>query len=415
MYIKRTLEKFLKEANKQFPVLLVTGPRQVGKTSLLKHLSKDNRAYVTLDNPVSARLAKEEPELFLEQFKPPVLIDEIQYAPNLFPYIKMYVDEHQNKGDFWLTGSQRFQLMKGVSESLAGRVGIMNLLGLSQAELNNEADRSIPFFPETIRTSKAISSRKLYEKIWKGSFPSVAIDGSMSGDLFSGEDVFQGMDRDFFYSSYLQTYLQRDVKDLTKVGDESAFLKFLYAVAIRTGQELNMSSLSKDVGKTVPTIKNWLSILEASGVIYLLRPYYNRLIRRAIKSPKIYFLDTGLCSYLTEWSTPADLEKGVMNGAMLETYVVAEIIKSYWHNGKREPLYFYRDKDGMEIDLIVQQGSTLYPIEIKKTGSPTKDMVKNFSLLKKKGLDVGKGALICLFDKHMPISVDADIVPVSFI
>jgi len=401
MHIARTLEKSLKEINKQFPVLLITGARQVGKTSILKHLSKDNRKYVTLDDPTLAQLAKDEPKLFLERFKPPVLIDEIQYAPNLFPYIKMHVDEYQEKGAFWLTGSQRFHLMKGVSESLAGRVGIMNLLGLSQAEINNNAYESSPFIPTDIKENKAISLPNLYKKIWKGSYPAIVIN--------------KELDRDVFYSSYLQTYLQRDVRDLANVGNEMSFLKFLQATAARTGQLLNLSDLAKDVSISQPTAKNWLSILEASGIIYLLKPYYNNITKRVVKTPKLYFLDTGLCSYLTNWTSSETLEVGAMSGAILETYVISEIIKSYWHNGKQESLYFYRDKDKKEIDLIIKQGDTLYPIEIKKTASPNKNMIKNFSLLEKLGMNISKGAIICLIDKHIPISVDVDAVPVSFI
>ncbi len=404
MYHQRTLENFFVDASQQFPIILVTGPRQVGKTTFLRHLSEGaKRTYVTLDDPNLAALAKEEPKLFLERFKPPVLIDEIQYAPELLPFIKMHVDESHRKGEFWLTGSQQFQLMKGVAESLAGRVAVINLLGLSLAEQQNYAAEALPFLPLPdllqirSKSSHRLNLLELYQKIWLGSFPSVALNPQM--------------DRNLFYSSYVQTYIQRDIRDLAKVGDEIAFLKFLRAAAARTGQLLNLTELTRDCGISVPTAKHWLSILQASGIVYLLEPYFTNVTKRLIKTPKLYFLDTGLCCYLTEWSSPETLEAGAMSGAILETFMLIEIIKSFWHNGRQAPLYYYRDKDKKEIDVLIFQDQTIYPLEIKKTANIQKTLVKHFSLLKNLNLTIGPGGLICLADSLLPIIPGVNAIP----
>lgn len=404
MYLRRTLQDFLRKASQKFPVLLVTGPRQVGKTTILKHLSDEDRTYVTLDDPILAQLAREEPRLFLQRFKPPILIDEIQYAPQLLPFIKMDVDNNKKQGSFWLTGSQQFQLMRGVSESLAGRVGIVNLLGLSLRELAHNADTDMPFLPtqqsidKRMKSARALSLSDVYSIIWRGSFPAMALD--LDGD------------RDLFYSSYLQTYLQRDLRDLAKVGDEGAFLKFLRTAAARTGQLLNMSDMARDAGISPVTAKNWLSILEVSGIIFLLEPFHTNVTKRLIKAPKLYFLDTGLASYLTEWSSPKTLEAGAMSGSILETFIFIEILKSYWHNGKRAPLYYYRDKDKKEIDLLIMQDKIIYPIEFKKTGSPSKEMIKNFGALKHLNVEVGEGGIICFCETVLPIIDEVQAIPI---
>ncbi len=404
MYLRRTLQDFLRKASQQFLVLLVTGPRQVGKTTILQHLSEEERTYITLDDPLLAQLAREEPKLFLERFKPPILIDEIQYAPQLLPYIKMHVDKNKIPGSFWLTGSQQFQLMRGVSESLAGRIGIVNLLGLSLRELEENAVSDTPFFPtlqtlnKRMQSAKVLSLKDIYSIIWHGSFPALALN--------------LNRDRDLFYSSYLQTYLQRDVRDLARVGDESAFFKFLRTAAARTGQLLNMSDMARDAGVSPVTAKNWLSILEASGIVFLLEPYHTNVTKRLIKAPKLYFLDTGLASYLTEWSTPETLEAGAMSGSILETFILTEILKSYWHNGKRAPLYYYRDKDKKEIDLLIVQDKVVYPIEFKKTGSPGKESIRHFAALKHLNIEIGEGGIICFCETLLPIADRVQAIPV---
>jgi predicted AAA+ superfamily ATPase len=376
------LGNFFRKADKQFPVLLVTGARQVGKTTFAQNLRDKARAYVTLDDPTLRNLAKEDPALFLQRFRPPVLIDEFQYAPELLPYIKMAVDRSRKPGLFWLTGSQQFLVMKGVSESLAGRAGIVNLLGLSRRGLAGKSKEPEPFLPTPtavsgrLKDGGALSLKALYRTIWRGSYPAIAID--------------EGVDRDLFYSSYVQTYLQRDVRDLARVGDESAFLRFLRAAAARTGQLLNMADLARDADVAPNTAKNWLSILQASGIVYLLEPWHSNVAKRLVKTPKLYFLDTGLCAYLTEWSSPETLEAGAMSGAVFETWVVAEIIKSYLHCGKQAPLYYYRDKDKLEIDLLIVVDGTIHPVEIKKTASPSKHDIRHFATLDKL-LDLGIG------------------------
>ncbi len=403
MYFSRTLERFLSEAAGYFPVLLVTGARQVGKTTLLKHLSAKPRTYVTLDDPLALSLAREDPALFMQRFPAPVLIDEIQYAPGLLPYIKMTVDRENRPGLFWLTGSQQFHLMRGVSESLAGRVGIVQLLGLSRMERSGQGLASTPFLPTEeglkgrLKADGKLSLQALYDMIWRGSFPAVVAQ--------------EAMDRNLFYSSYLQTYLQRDVQDLAQVGDTMAFLRFLRASAARSGQLLNMTELARDADVAPGTAKRWLSILQASGIAYLLEPYFNNVTKRLVKTPKLYFLDTGLCSYLTEWTSPKTLEAGAMSGAILETWIMGEILKSWWHNGRRAALYYYRDKDQKEIDLLIVQDGTIYPVEFKKSASPDKNAIRHFQVLRKLQMPIGPGAVICLAEQSLPLTRDVTVLP----
>ena len=400
----RTLGAFLEKASRQFPVVMVTGPRQIGKTTLLRELSEPERAYVTLDDPLIRELAQRDPALFFQRFQLPLLIDEVQYAPQLLPLVKMQVDTDPRPGRFWLTGSQQFHLMAGVSETLAGRVGILRLLGFSQAELDGTPDKA-PFLPlaETMRTDDAqVGLLDQYERIWTGALPALhRIDPP---------------ERDLFLSSYVQTYLQRDVRDLLNVGNEGAFLRFMRACAARTGQLLNLADLSRDSDISQPTAKQWLSVLVSSGIVYLLEPFHSNLTKRLVKTPKLHFLDTGLASYLTEWSSPRTLEAGAMNGAILETWVVSEILKSYWHHGKRAPLHFYRDKDQKEIDLLVLRDGVLHPVEIKKTAQPTPDSVRHFGVLdhlRRADLSIGHGAIVCFARTAMPLTESVSIVPVS--
>lgn len=404
MYINRAIEKTILEIERTFPVVLLTGPRQVGKTTLLQHLSEKSRKYVTLDDPMHRALAISDPGLFLQKFEPPLMIDEVQYAPSLFPYIKMYVDQHKRMGDFWLTGSQIFVMMKNVSESLAGRVGIVQILGLSNNEIMKQPSKPFSMdITELKQKSKLGKKQKimdLFTRIFTGSMPS----------LFE-----RNMPLETFFSSYIQSYLQRDIKELTQVGDELTFFKFLIAVAARTSQILNYAEISRDIGVSQPTVKQWLSILIASGMVYLVEPYYNNVLKRSIKSPKVYFLDTGLCSYLTKWTSPESLEAGAMSGSIFETYVVGEIIKSYFNAGKRPPLYFYRDKEQREIDLILFSNDTLFPIEIKKSSNPSKEAIQHFALLNKSGKPIGTGGIICLYDDLVPIDGNNWIIPVGLI
>jgi len=405
MYLRRTMEDFARAAARQFPVLLLTGARQVGKTTFLRHISEEGRAYVTLDDPLVLDLAKTEPALFLQRFRPPLLIDEVQYAPELLPYIKMEADSAGKAGLFWLTGSQQFHLMKGVSESLAGRVAIVQLLGFSRHEMMDRSSESRPFLPssdeiaERERTGGDLGLRDLYNLIWRGSLPAIALNPEM--------------DRNLFYGSYVQTYLQRDVRDLARVGDEMAFLRFLRAAAARTGRLLKLTELARDADVAPNTAKSWLSILQASGVVYLLEPFHTNLSKRLLKTPKLYFLDTGLCAYLTEWSSPETLEAGAMSGAILETWIVSELLKGYWHNGRRAPFYHYRDKDMREIDLLIARDGVLYPLEMKKTAAPSAGDIRRFKALDKLGMPVGPGGVICLIPKSLPLSETATAIPVT--
>jgi len=407
MYYPRTIEKSILDITDHFPVLLVTGARQVGKTTLLRHLAGEARRYVTLDDPLVLSLAREDPALFMQRFSGQVLIDEIQYAPELLPYIKMAVDGNKQAGQFWLTGSQQFHVMKNISESLAGRVGILSLLGLSRWEIIRKGQSqpiflpSLEIFQHEPLNKKALTLLELYRTIWRGSFPAMALDA--------------GLNRDQFLGSYVQTYLQRDVRDLAQVGDEMAFLRFLRACAARTGQLLNIAELSRDADISPVTGKKWLSILEASGLVYLLEPYFTNVTKRMVKAPKLYFLDTGLVAYLTEWSNPETLEAGAMSGAILETWIMGELLKGRLHNGQRAPFYYYRDKDQKEIDLLIIQDGTVYPLEFKKTASPDKNDIRHFAVLEKLKLPIGMGGVICLATQALPLTEKAWSIPVSWI
>jgi predicted AAA+ superfamily ATPase len=359
---------------------------------------------VTLDDPQALELAQEDPKLFLQRFPAPVLIDEIQYAPQLLPIIKMAVDAGCPKGSFWLTGSQQFHLMSGISESLAGRVGILRLLGFSLCELRGLAEEVRPFLPgapDTATPRAGLTLKELYYRIWRGSFPSMCLEPEM--------------DRDLFYGSYVQTYLQRDVKALVQVGNELAFLKFLRACAARTGSLLNLADIGRDAGISHNTAKHWLSVLESSGLVYLLEPFHANPTKRLVKTPKLYFTDTGLAAYLTQWSSPETLESGAANGAFFETWAFVEILKSYLHSGKPAPLYFYRDHDQREIDLLIHQDGQLFPVEFKKASSPGKADASVFSTLQKLNIPIGHGTIVCMTETPMPISETVTALPVGWL
>lgn len=409
MYIARTIEQAVQAISETYPVLLVTGPRQVGKTTLLQKLASSDRKYVTLDNPTFRDIANNEPELFLQRFSPPVMIDEIQYATGLLEYMKIHVDTHKKCGDFWLTGSQTFHMMKKVSETLAGRAGILRMTGLSNSEINGYSLPAFEVIPDLLISRLSIVKKmtmpEIFERIYKGSMPRL-YEMPQTG-------------REGYYESYLETYISRDIKDLTQVADELSFFRFIGIVAARTATSVNYETLANETGISAPTAKQWLSILVSSGLVLLVEPYFNNALKRVIKAPNMYFLDTGLCAYLTRWNSPEALEAGAMCGAFFETWVVAEIYKSYINNGKRPPLYFYRDSNRKEIDVIIHQNNTIHPIEIKKSAAP-KDAIKNFSVLKpienepSEGelfsgtahlkTNIGTGAVICLSSDVLPIN-----------
>ena len=403
-YIKRSAEEVIKKQEKMFKAILVTGARQVGKTTMLKNIKPDIN-YLTLDDMILNEEAQNDPNLFLKSHKVPVIIDEIQYAPDLLRYIKIAIDNSEEKAMFYLTGSQQFHLMKNVSESLAGRIGIVNLLGLSLREIE-KIDFHLPFMPTEIylKEREKYETNISYDKIWtiihKGTMPA----------LYQEESDFE-----MFYSTYVNTYIERDVRNLTQVGDTLTFLKFMTALASRIGQLLNLNSVANEVGITVPTAQRWLSILVSSNIIYLLEPYYNNIIKRTVKTPKIYFLDTGLVSYLTRWKDKEVLEAGNMAGNFFENFVIVEIIKSYYNNGElRPPLYFYRDKEKREIDLIIEQNGKLHPVEIKKSANPNKDMISSFKVLEKLG-KMGEGAIICMYDRIIDLDENNKAIPYSYL
>ena len=398
---ERTMTKIIEEFSRRFRVLLLTGQRQVGKTTLLDELVEKKRPYVTLDNPKHRILAQKDPELFLAENPPPILIDEVQYAPELFPYIKMYVDTHKNeKGAFWLTGSQKYKLMKGINESLAGRIVILELLGLSYREKIGLPYSGSPFIPELQNTKKIkpLTVNEVYQRIWEGSLPEPIADKKIN--------------REAFYSSYIQSYIERDVRDFYNIEKPVQFYNFLSSVAARTGNLVNYSNLARDIGIDIKTAQTWMGILERSGLVYLLQPYSPNVTSRIIKTPKVYFMDTGLCTYLCRWETPETLYAGAMDGAILETWCFGEIMKSYWHNGAEPLIYFYRDTDQKEIDFVIEKNMTLYPVEVKKTAMPGGNDIKHFDVLKKLGKKTGKGAVLCLSQDRTAINREAVSIPV---
>jgi len=405
MYIKRAIEYSVLKISQTFPVLLVTGPRQVGKTTLLKKLAEKSRKYVSLDDPDVRNIARKDPALFMQRYTPPIIIDEIQYAPEILPYIKMSVDNSGNKGGFWLTGSQIFHTMKNVSESLAGRVGVISLLGLSSSEI--ESQQSEPFTASTERLLSRIENVKqlgvveVYERIFRGFYP--ALHTKDSPELSD------------FYRSYINTYLQRDIRDLAQVADESAFLNFLIVVAARTAEPIIYDEIAKEAGVSAPTAKKWLSLLVSSGIVTLVQPYHNNILKRVTKMPMLHFLDTGLCAYLLKWGNSETLERGAMSGAFFESWVFSEIYKSYLNAGKEPPLYYYRDKDKREIDLLIYDNGVLHPIEIKKSASPSAAAAKHFKVLypvsepekygqpARQKVEVGTGLVVCMANDFLPL------------
>ncbi len=405
MYIKRAIEDSVIQASKTFPVLLVTGPRQVGKTTLLQHLAGQERKYVTLDDPEVRFLAKDDPSLFLQRYEPPVIIDEIQYAPEILPHIKMYVDRSKSKGDFWLTGSQMFHMMKNVSESLAGRVGILNLLGLSGSEINGIHSEPFTTSPERliarVKTAHKMSMPEIYEHIFRGGMPALYADNEINFETF--------------FSSYMNSYLQRDIKDLTQVADEMSFYNFMVAVAARTGRPVIYDELAREAGISAPTAKKWLSILVSSHIVALVQPYHNNVLKRIVKMPLLHFLDTGLCAYLMKWGNAQTLERGAMAGSFFESWVFSEIYKSYLNAAKVPPIFYYRDKDKKEIDLLLTYDGMLFPVEVKKSASPGSEAVKHFKALdpvteperfgelEQYKMQIGTGVVICMANDILPV------------
>lgn len=407
-YIARHMEQKVLELSRFFPALLITGPRQAGKTTMLKALAGREgigRGYVSLDDLNERDMARNDPKLFLQLHRPPVLIDEVQYAPELFTYIKIHVDEQQLPGGFWLTGSQIYRLMRGVQESLAGRVALLHLSPLSQREIAGIPPR--PFsvdFEALLQDSRVIppvSAPQLYERIWKGCMPALA----------SGAQP----EREIFYASYLSTCIERDVRELSGGIDALKFNRFVTSAAARCAQLVNFSALAEDADINVQTAKAWLNILETLGLVFLLHPYSNNVLKRTIRTPKLYFYDTGLVCYLTRWSSAEVAEAGAMSGALLENFTVSELVKSYQNVGASPYLYFYRDRDAREIDALLEADGKLFPLEIKKTATPDKRLVRNFDMIERSPLERGTGAVLCLAQSFSAFDRENLIVPVWMI
>ena len=407
MYIKRHAEQTVDKLAKMFGAILVTGSRQVGKTTMLQNITQ-NLTYATLDDLVVRASAQEESGTFFKDNPPPVFVDEIQKAPELFAQIKIILDRDRKKGQFFMCGSQQFQMMKGVSESLSGRIGLVTLLGFSLRE-SHHIDFDMPFLPtdEYFDAHKQQLADISYDEVWR------SIHRGSMPELFDNPDY----DWQMFYGAYVSTYIERDVRDLTEIGNTVKFTRFMTAAAASTGQLLNLASLARDVGISQPTAERWLSILVASNIVYLLQPYSNNITKRAIKTPKLYFLDTGLAAYLTRWNTPDALKNGAMAGAFFESFVISEIIKSYYNRGILEPpLYFYRDKDMNEIDLLIEDGGTLYPLEMKKHADPTKRDADAFALIDKiPNVGRGSGGVICLYDNLVTLKDNDRVIPVKYL
>ena len=409
MYITRHMEKPVMELNEQYPVLLLTGPRQVGKTTMLEHLIEvegKGRKKVSLDDLTLRELAKTDPKMFFQLYQPPLLIDEVQYAPELFPYIKIMVDERHQPGDFWLTGSQLFKMMKGVQESLAGRVALLHLSPLSQSEIMKRPPEppfslELPLLSERQNGRQMLNTPEVFQRIHQGGMPAL-VTGTYSN-------------ASIFYSSYIDTYMERDVRRLSNDIDSLKFLRFLRSVAARTSQQVNYKGIADDAEIDQTTAKNWLHVLEALGIIFLLEPYSNNVLKRTVSTPKLYFYDSGIVCYLTRWSSPETAMEGAMSGALLENYTVAEIIKTYQNAGQEPFLYYYRDKDAREIDLILERDGKLFPIEIKKMASPPKKLTKVFDLIDKSPLQRGTGAILCMADQLGAFDQNNLIGPISLI
>jgi len=383
----------------------LTGPRQVGKTTLLKHLRKKiKHSYVSLDEFEIRSLAKNDPALFLQQNPPPLIIDEIQYAPQLLPYIKAEADKKEGSCSYWITGSQHFYLMRGVSESLAGRIGILKLLGFSRGEEKNKPLSRSPWDIDSIKLAQKYSGtnlKLLFQRIIKGSFPRLFQKNAPPLETF--------------YGSYIQTYIDRDLRDMVRQASISSFEIFLRLCAARTGQMLNLSDLARDSNISVNTAKEWLSLLEASGQIFFLRPYYKNISKRLIKTPKMYFLDTGLVCYLTGWKTAETAAKGAMAGALFETFVVGEIIRSYWNHGQEVSLWYFRTKEKDEVDIVIEKDGKLYPIEIKLASRITAQKIKGIKSLAKTKAILGKSLVISTAKKAYSLDKNTLVVPYTIV
>jgi len=406
-YINRSLERKFLHMSSFFKAVLVTGARQVGKTTMLRHLATgQNRTYVTLDNIMARNLAKNDPVLFFQTYKPPIIIDEVQYAPELFEQIKILCDESDVPGRFWLTGSQQYAMMKNVRESLAGRIGILELYALSMSEkdsvvFHNELDFSLPCLRERQTLVQKNDVVNVFEHIWRGGMPQV-----LHAD---------GEQREAYYNAYVDTYLMRDVTGIGGVSDSFRFGKFLAVCAALVAEQVNYKTISDSAEISQPTAKEWLRLLEGLGVVYLLRPYANNALKRLTKTPKLYFCDTGLAAYLSMWPTRETLMSGAASGRFFENHVVSELVKHYAYAPSKALLSYYRDSNGKEIDLLVEQDNLIHPLKIKKSGNPDRREVKKFTVLDNADVEQGSGGIICMCEEVVPIDSQNCFIPCNVI
>jgi predicted AAA+ superfamily ATPase len=405
-FVNRSIAKALQDASRSFAVVLVTGARQTGKSTLLQHYLKGIPAF-DLDNIEVYSALQTAPADFFKYNPSPLILDEVQKTPHVFAHLKSLVDAEKRKGMYFLTGSEQFALMQNVSESLSGRVGILNLHGLSLREKVGDTDAA-PFIPndEYLKTAKATKEEPrldIWEEIHRGDKPELFADHNISWEAY--------------YGSYVMTYLERDVRKIVNVTDLVKFQQFMRMVAARTATVLNYASIAHDLGISEPTVKKWIGVLETTNIIYRLKPYYNNLGKRETKSPKLHFLDSGLAAYLTRWTTPGALRSGAMSGNFFESFVVSEVIKSFQNAGIIDPpIYFYRDRNKNEIDLIIEHDGVLYPIEVKQSSTPGINAAAAFKVLSgQQDVVVGGGCVVCLADRLMPIGDQAVAVPVSFL
>jgi len=390
-----------------FKVVLVTGARQVGKTTMLKHLSEgEGRTYVSLDNLMARELAQSDPVLFFQTYKPPIIVDEVQYAPELFEQIKVLCEESEETGRFWLTGSQQYKMIKRVRETLAGRICILNLHSLSQSEkMGVKHDNSLDFSLDCLKErQKAVPKNdvvSVFEHIWRGGMPQV-----MSADIEQRQE---------YYDSYINSFIMRDVAELGGVTDTLRFGKFLSACAALVGEQVNYKTLADTAEITQPTAKEWLSILEGLSIVYLLRPYANNALKRLTKAPKLYFCDTGLAAYMSMWLTRETLMNGAASGHFFENYVVAELLKHYSYSESKGVMTYYRDSNAKEIDIFIEENNLIHPLEIKKSANPDRREVKKFAILEKTNMQIGSGGIISMCEEPVPIDAMNCFIPCNLI
>ncbi|MCD8006386.1 MAG: ATP-binding protein [Oscillospiraceae bacterium] len=405
-YITRQLERKFSRLNDFFKVILVTGARQVGKTTMLRHLAKPGRTYVTLDNSMARELAKSDPVLFFQTYKPPVLIDEVQKAPELFEQIKVICDESDEKGLIWLTGSEQFEMMRNVRETLAGRIGILELYSLSEREKSGVIfEDELDFSLDSLRKRQSLLPKndvvRVFENIWEGGMPQIqGVDGEL---------------RQEYFNSYIDTYLMRDVTEAGGITDSVKFRRFLSGCASLVSEQVNYRTLAESADISPSTAKQWLSVLEGLHIVYLLEPYSNNALKRLSKTPKLYFCDTGLCAYLSMWLTPDTLRNGAANGHFYENYVVMELVRNYAYAKSKANITYYRDSNAKEIDLFIEENNVIHPLEIKKSASPDRREVRKYDVLDRASLNRGAGGIICMCEEPMPIDENNSFIPSNLI